>query len=198
MEHSGESHFSPWEPQDARGRRRRRVSQCRFVRLFPSQSGGRKIHTRFFGFNLFLSDRPASADCWLYYITVRKRKRVWEREKRVAHGGTIKNKNDRGMRKGSFCCLQCSRGSTTSVSFCSRATLASLKFNLRCHSSTRRLRKSSVKVWRGVGVPAVRCWPLLALIPRVAAAVHSLAAISPLPSPAVRPLILLILSATDT
>lgn len=96
----------------------------------------------------------------MYYITVRKRKRVWEREKWVAHGGTIKNKNDRGMKKGSFCCLQCSRGSTTSVSFCSCATLASAKFNLRCHSSTRRLRKSSVKVWRGLASPqcaAGRC-----------------------------------------
>lgn len=65
-----------------------------------------------------------------------------------------------GLKKGSFCCLQCSRGSTTSASSCSCATLASAKFNLRCHSSTRRLRKSSVKVWRGLASPqcaAGRC-----------------------------------------
>lgn len=93
--------FPPWEPQDARGRRRRRVWDS-FHRSLEDVKY--TLWVFFFGFNLFLSDRPA--DCWLliYYITVRKKgKRVWEREKWVAHGGTIKNKNDRGMKKGSWC-----------------------------------------------------------------------------------------------
>lgn len=102
----------------------------------------------------------------------------------MAHGGTRKNKNDRGIEEGKLLLLAVQQrfNHLSVVLFMCHISECEIQFALSLiHKTVEEVICQSVE---RVGVPAVRCWPLFALIPRVAEAIHSLAAISPLPSPA--------------
>lgn len=107
---------------------------------------------------------------------MRKRKRVWEREKRVTHGGTIKNKNDRGIKmlpSSSLLLLAVQRrfNHLSVVLFMCHISESEIQFALSLTQRT--VEEVICQSVERVGLLTVHGWPLFALIPQVAVAVQS-------------------------